>query len=162
MSQVLTQIRTSMEDRGFPRDWVESLPLLVNDLESLKVQNIAGWLREVKSRLDEKEQYLDVWAQGWFAWAFAFNGFAMTMNPSGSIGPDLLVKVRSQDIFVEVRRFRTDYEERKRLEEGGPDGELVPYGDFSKDVRRVLGAVQAKSRQGKGIPDGSSYMVAIR
>lgn len=160
MEHLLSQIRVHMEAEGFCPEWVESLPILANDLDGCGVRNIPAWLRELKPRLSDKEQYLDVWAQGWFALVLAHNRYVATMNPLGNSGPDLLVQVQGHDMYVEVRRFVADYDERRRLEK--TEGIMVRYGDLSKDVGRVLDAIQHKSRQGQDIPTSASYVVAIR
>jgi hypothetical protein len=162
LEQQLERITAIMKAQSFCQDLAESLPLLVGDVHERSVRNIDVWLREVESRLGDKEQYLDVWAQGWFTSVFAYNGFTVTMNPLGEAGPDLLIQREGKDIYVEVRRFHTDYEERHRLQEESPEDILVPYGDFMKDTRKVIDGIVTKSRQGRSIPNGACYLVAVR
>lgn len=152
-----------MEHSGFSENKVQSLQLLLltEDLISREVQNVDRWLREVEGNLADKEAYLDLWVQGWFARVFAYNNFPTIMNPQGKGGPDLLIESNATQVYVEVRRFREDYDETKRLKDAVNKGKLVQYGNPEQDIRRVLNAIQSKSKQGKGIPISTAYVVAI-
>jgi len=156
------KVIAAMTAQGYEERYTRSLSQRVSHFRSKGVPGLAHWLREVQGRLGDREQYLDVCAQGWLAQIFGHNGLRVTMNPLGARGPDLAVEWCQQLIYVEVGRLRPDYDERRRLEEGGPGGMLVPYGRGERDVWKLVDTIVAKSRQGKGLPQGHAYLIAIR
>ncbi len=154
-----------MNGLGYGVRLIASLPPLVSDLRKLGVSNLEAWLREIKPRLGDREQYFDLWTQGWYARVFGFNGREAIMNPNGNVGPDLLVRDPStptKDVYVEVRQFVEDYGETKRLKSAIKNGFLVLYDVRNKDAKKILDAVSGKQRQGSRLPADSSYVVALK
>jgi hypothetical protein len=158
--------------------------LLVGELVRLDVQNIDIWLGELLRALPNRESYLDIWAQGWFAWTFAWNGLEIKMNPMNRSGPDLLVLIPEQLAYVEVLRIRTDPAKEKEAEislsRWRENGLLESYGEplgkiainrtsgqrrFIPNVKGSIGKINQrikdKIRQGQNLPIGAAYVVAL-
>jgi hypothetical protein len=87
-------------------------------------------------------------------WGLIFSElrFEVEFEPCGKEGPDLRVSRDGRRAYVEVKRFRPS------LEDNGPtagiEGELMPYGDLQRNVKRIGDELAKKFRQvdaGSGI-----------
>jgi hypothetical protein len=100
----------------------------------------------------EREAILDHLAAIRFAVTFAELKFEATFEPCGGKGPDLLVLRDDQSSYVEVRRFRpsrrqTDLPCLLTVSEAAEDEELVRYGNFEMDVKKIEDELSNKFRQ---------------
>lgn len=80
-------------------------------------------------------------------WGLTFSGlrFEAEFEPCGKEGPDLLVSRDSQRAYVEVKRFRPSPEDNGPT--AGIEGELTPYGDLQRSVKKVEDELAKKFRQ---------------
>jgi hypothetical protein len=158
---LLEKVIRAMAARGYEERHTQWVSQMVSQLMLKGVEGLPRWLGELRRTLGDQEQYLDICEQASLAWIFARSDFKVAMNPLGRRGPDLMVEWRRQLTYVEVGRLRRDYEESRRLQEGGPDGMLVPYGRGDRDVWKLVDLIVTKSRQGKHVPQEQPYLVAI-
>ncbi len=91
----------------------------------------------------------------------ASNGFQVVYEPFGRRGPDLSASCSGYRFFIEVSRFREDYETshklNQKLEEGNET--LVEYGRGEKDIELVYGKILSKLKQ---LPENGTGIVFIR
>ena len=125
-------------------------------LIALGVDGVDRWLKVLERYREGSDQFEDILAQGPFAREFATRGLAVEMNPMGKRGPDLLLPALST--YVEVLRLpprETD------LPLESPGDTLEAYG--AENASETITAVIAKKlSQGQNLPNGSSYLVAVR
>ena len=127
-----------------------------NKLVNAGVLGVEKWQRELDRYEDGSDQTADVLAQAGFALDFTALGLAVEMNPMGDVGPDLLLPKTAT--YVEVLRLRPrDTDLPKRVE-----GDAFPeYG--AENASDTLGTrIDDKFQQSQNLPNGSSYLVAIR
>jgi hypothetical protein len=103
------------------------------------------------AQTNDAGQILDYFAEIRFGLMFAHLRFVTAFEPLGTTGPDLSISRDGQKAYVEVKRFRSD----NRTEEiGEPGDELQPYGNPSKDIKKILDSIVEKFKQldcGNGI-----------
>jgi hypothetical protein len=101
------------------------------------------------AQANDAEQMSDYFAEIRFGLMFAQLHFETEFEPLGVKGPDLSISRDGQSAYVEVKRFRS----------GGPaieeiSGELTPYGNPPKDIKKVFDEIIEKFPQlnyGNGI-----------
>ena len=83
---------------------------------------------------------------------FCMLGFAVSFEPSGLKGPDLLIERDGAYATVEVTRRRPMGQGSPRLGASGlrEDPTLSPYGDPTRDIDRLLEKVKGKFPQAAG------------
>lgn len=142
------EIMRGMKSNAYSEEEIYSVVLLVKDLE--KYADVKLFQRKLFNALTQKEQYLDIWAEGKVALILAFSGFEVTLYPFGHEGVDLRVAWQDynlQPFFVEVARFRENYQTREELKKAIEKGILVPYGRGEKDVEAVYQKIITEAAQ---------------
>lgn len=145
-----------MKYYGYSEEEIFSAILLLQDLDQGNIKNLDGFYNILMERLENKEQYLDIWIEGKTALTLAFNNFNVTYNPLGN-GPDLLAEDFGHQLYVEVKRYREDWLTRRKLEEATEKG--TKYGRGQRDVEKLIGDVLKKTSQ---LPRGEIDIVFIR
>ncbi|MGA7795767.1 MAG: hypothetical protein WCA19_22265 [Candidatus Acidiferrales bacterium] len=104
------------------------------------------------ARSEDTAGVLDYFAEIRWGLTFSELKFEAEFEPCGKEGPDLLVSRDGHSAYVEVKRFRPS------LEDDGPtagiEGELMPYGDLQRSVKKIGDELAKKFRQveaGSGI-----------
>lgn len=104
------------------------------------------------ARSEDMAGVLDYFAEIRWGLTFSELKFEAEFEPRGKEGPDLLVSRDGHPAYVEVKRFRPS------LEDDGPtagiEGELMPYGDLQRSVKKIGDELAKKFRQveaGSGI-----------
>ncbi len=135
--------------------------LLFEDLRCLSVENIDRFQKALFENIADNEQCLDHWAEGKAALTLASNGFQVVYEPFGRPGPDLSASCSGYRFYVEVSRFREDYETSQKLSQKLEEcnGTLVEYGRGEKDVERVYGKIMSKAKQ---LPENETGLVFLQ
>lgn len=154
-------IAAEMRTRGLTSSLIDSLLFIARTLPDSEVKNVDHWLAEMKKLLPDCGGLSDLCAEGWFASVFSFNGFEVEMKPFGGAGPDLKLS-DGEDVYVEVRRFREGTSKKDSHVVASHAASLEAYGDLEKDVKKVLDEIIGKSKQGKLVPAGVPYLVALK
>jgi hypothetical protein len=100
------------------------------------------------AKAEDMAGVLDYFAE--IRWGLTFAGlkFDAEFEPCGKEGPDLLVSRDGQPAYVEVKRLRPS------VEDNGPptgiEGELMPYGNLQRSVRKIEDELVGKFRQVEG------------
>lgn len=143
----LNKIMQKMKASGYDDSLVYSVPVMCNDLNHMKVNNIQIWLSKLEESVNDKEQYLDRFFEGRVALLLACNEFDISLYPTGDKGPDIRATWRSYRIYVEVSRFREDYTTRENLRRASKMGTLVAYGRGERDVGTFYNKIITKVAQ---------------
>lgn len=127
-----------------------------NELDKAGVLGVEKWQRELDRYKEGSDQAADVLAQASFALDLRARGLAVEMNPAGDVGPDLLLPKTA--IYVEVLRLRPRDTDLPEEVEGDA---FAKYG--AENASHTLSSkIDEKIKQSQNLPDGSSYLVAIR
>jgi hypothetical protein len=100
-----------------------------------------------------REYLLDHLAALRYALIFSNLGFAVEFEPTGSKGPDLLVRRDGLSTTIEVTRFRHMHSGSPKVGIGelqSDDFRLEPYGDPARDIIKCLEKVRGKFHQASG------------
>ena len=134
-----------MKEYGYGEEQIYCVLLLLEDLRRFGVGNIDQFQKSLIGSMTDSEQYIDHWLEGKVALKFACNDFSVVYEPCGRSGPDLSVICPGYRFYVEITRFREDYETNKKLKER--NGILVQYGRGEKDVEKLHDKIQSKVKQ---------------
>jgi hypothetical protein len=134
---------------------------LVDDLRRLGVENIGRFQKALSESVADRQRYLDYLAEGKAALTITSNGFHVVYEPLGRPGPDLLVTCSGYSFYVEVSRFREDYETSQKLSQEFEEGNeiLVEYGRGEKDVESLYCKVLHEAEQ---LPKSETGLVFLR
>ena len=114
------QLLISMRANGFSHALIERTSKLLDCLTKSNVENVTRFITKLKGRLNDEADFIDIWVEGWAALLFAHNAFGVKYDPSqANEGPDLLIKGKGNNIFVEVTRFREDVAITEELQTKG-------------------------------------------
>ena len=156
-----TEIFRRMNVRGYGEKQIYRVLLLLEDLRHLGVENIDRFQKALFENIADSEQYIDHWAEGKAVLILASNGFHVVYEPFGRPGPDLYASYSGYRFYVEVSRFREDYETSQKLSQKLEEGNetLVEYGRGKKDIDLVYDKTQSKSKQ---LPENETGLVFLR
>ena len=149
-----------MKKCGYGEKLIYQVLLLFEDLRRLKVQNIDRFQKALFENIADNEQCLDHWAEGKAALTLASNGFQVVYEPFGKLGPDLSASYSDYRFYVEVSRFREDYETSQKLSQKLEEGNetLVEYGRGEKDIELVYDKILSESKQ---LPESEKGLVFL-
>ena len=135
--------------------------LLLEDLRRRGMENIDRFQKALFENIGDNEQYLDHWAEGKAALTLVSNGFQVIYEPVGKPGPDLSASCSGYRFYVEVSRFREDYETSQKLSQKLEERNetLVEYGRGEKDVELVYSKILSEAKQ---LPESESGLVFLR
>ena len=135
--------------------------LLLEDLRRRGMENIDRFQEALFENIGDNEQYLDHLAEGEAALTLVSNGFQVIYEPVGKPGPDLSASCSGYRFYVEVSRFREDYETSQKLSQKLEEwnGTLVEYGRGEKDVELVYSKILSEAKQ---LPENESGLVFLR
>jgi hypothetical protein len=126
--------------------------LLVQQLKSLRIQNVDSWARDLDNAMGDEKTFQDYYIEGWYAFCFARCGFPVTLKPTGQQGPDLELEVNGAEIYVEVSRFREDKDLRRETGQNtcmnfGGGGDLDLLSEMPDKSQKVLTKIEKESEQ---------------
>ncbi len=150
-----------MKVRGYGEKQIYRVLLLLEDLIRLGVENIDRFQKALFENVADSEQYPDHWAEGKAALTLVCNGFLVVYEPCGRPGPDLSASCPGYRFYVEVTRFREDYETSQKLSQKLEEwnGTLVEYGRGEKDVELLYGKILSEAKQ---LPENETGLVFLR
>lgn len=151
-----------MGKHPYTKEEINRVGFLLDELKRRGVSNLERFESRLTDCIPQQEQFGDTRLEGDTALRFASNEFGVTFYPCGSRGADLEVLWQGYRFFVEVSRFREDYDTRAKLEKGDEiDGRelLVPYGRGEKDVEAFHSKILNKATQ---LPRNSIGLVFLR
>ena len=156
-----TKIICSMRKCGYGEKQIYKVLLLLEDLKRLRVKNIDRFQKALFENIADNEQCLDYWVEGKAALTLASNGFQVVYEPFGRPGPDLSASCSGYRFYVEVSRFREDYETSQKLSQTPEEcnGILVEYGRGGKDVELVYGRILSEAKQ---LPENETGLVFLQ
>jgi len=160
MSEYIKMI-CRMKKCGCGEKQIYQVLLLFKDLRRLRVENIDRFQKALFENIADNEQCLNHWAEGKAALTLASNGFQVVYEPFGRPGPDLSASCSGYRFYVEVSRFREDYETSQKLSQKLEEcnGTLVEYGRGEKDVELVYSKILSKAKQ---LPENETGLVFLR
>ena len=134
---------------------------LLEDLRRLGVENTNRFQKALSKSIADSEQYLDYRAEGKVALTLASNGFHVVYEPLGRPGPDLSASYSGYRFYVEVSRFREDYDTSQQLSQECEEGNdiLIPYGRGEKDVEKLYSKILTEAEQ---LPRSDAGLVFVR
>jgi hypothetical protein len=151
-----------MEKHNYTKEEISGVSILLDELKRRGVNNLDTFEAKLASYIPQREQFWDIQLEGKTALIFALNTFRATFYPGGLKGADLEVLWQDYRLFVEVSRFREDYDTKAKLEKGeeiGGQELLVPYGRGEKDVEAFHNKIIVEAAQ---LPRDGIGLVILR
>jgi hypothetical protein len=153
---------SGMEKHHYTKKEISTVGSLLDELKRRGVNNLERFEAKLALYILQREQFGDTILEGNTAMIFALNEFRVTFYPYGTKGVDLKVLWQGYSLFVEVSRFREDYDTKAKIEKGGEIGGLemlVPYGRGEKDVETFHSKILDEAAQ---LPEGGIGLVILR
>jgi len=146
---------------GYGEELIYCVLLLLEDLKRFGVENIDRFQKALFGSIADSERYIDHWAEGKAALTLARNDFRVVYEPYGGPGPDLSASCSGYTFYVEVARFREDYETSQKLSQKLEEwnGTLVEYGRGEKDVKLLYGKILCEAKQ---LPENETGLVFLK
>ena len=152
----------SMKTHHYTIEEISKVGSLLDELKRRDVNNLERFEAKLNLYIPQREQFWDIRLEGNTALILALNEFEVTFYPCGPRGVDLEVLWQGYRLFIEVSRFREDYDTRAKLEKGDEiDGLelLVPYGRGEKDVEAFHSKILDEAAQ---LPGDGIGLVILR
>ena len=153
------KLANSLKGKCYPDDLVTGTVKLLRDLVNNNVDNVARLETKLRNAADNKQDFLDIWTEGWAASLFSASQFDVIYEPCREAGPDLSLASRGHVLFVEVRRFRESPEEREEAEQSIADGRAWWGPSPDDSVNMFFSKITEKSRQSVA---GKPYVILTK
>lgn len=137
-SHPATKLCSKMRRVGYEDFKIERVKKLVDELQQHGVQGIEKFVRKLKERVINKQEYFDILMEGRFALILARNGFSQIQIEYSGKGPDLKADYNRRTIYFEVTRRHSAVDEWRDQ----PDCVFPPRDDPAKTIGRIQGKMR--------------------
>jgi hypothetical protein len=158
-NDVYRKLRDSLKANCYKPDLEDDIINLLIRLSASNVSNIERLELKLRNNAGNKQEFIDFLTEGWAADLFIVNKFNVVYEPCGKAGPDFLVERDGNCLFIEVRRFHENPQEREEIDRARDLGTVIFGTSPIKSVYRLIDAMIEKSRQSI---EGKPYVLLIK